>query len=249
MDPIQTYGIDPHSIDKYMVSALAIDQELSYRLECRDMFEEVKLVHNQALSCYKTLASVCNYIEIERYKNNALHVCDFDVSKFCKGIFSRIQSKMRRSNIEFDFEVEDGLVCRCDPDRLAACLTNLIVNSYACVDNDEGMIKATVRQYSDYAAFTIMDNGCGMTQSEVEKYRNSEGASGLHIMHAFCKSVGTEPITATSELSGLSLSFKIPLSPVDDDLKLKSPIEPFKTGLFMPSEILLYKLDGVIVSL
>ena len=250
MEIKEIYGIDPKTIADNMRNALALDQELLYRLESRDMIEEAKIVLAHAHSCYKALASVTNYLEMQYYKNKMLHVCDFNVSDYCKDLFSRLQSKMRRSHIKFDFEIEKGIVARCDPERLSTCIVNVIVNAYTWVDQDEGEIEATVKQHSDYAVVTINDNGCGMSQSDVNKYRNSAGTRGFNILYSFCNSIGTMPLIETSsELGGLQITIKLPLSPSDKNLRLESPIEIFKTGLLAPSEVLLYKLPKAIVKL
>ena len=250
MESMEIYGIDPQNIADNMRRALAVDQELMYRLESRGMFDEANMVLDHALSCYKTLANVTNYLEMQRYKNGSLHVCDFNVSDYCEDMFGSVMSKMRRSNIKFSFEIEKGIVCRCDPERLAICLINLIVNSYKWVDQDDGEIRVTLKQHGDYAAVTICDNGYGMTQSDLDMQRRSGGSRGINIMYSFCDSVGTIPLVeTTSELGGLELSVKIPLAPCDPKLKLKSRTETFRTGLLAPSEVLLYKLPNVIVKL
>lgn len=250
MEAIEKYGIDPNRIAQHMRSALALDQELVYRLESRDMIDEVNMIMAHALSCYKTLADVTNYLEMQRYKNGKFNVCDFNVSHYCRDMFGSVQSKMRRSHIKFDFEIEKGIVCRCDPERLATCIINLIVNAYMWVDQDEGEIHVTLKQLFDYAVITVSDNGYGMSQSDFQKHRNSGGTRGINILYSFCQSVGTIPLIETSnDLGGLQLSVKIPLSPPDPKLRLESPTEVFKTGLLAPSEVLLYKLPNAIVRL
>lgn len=244
------YGIDPNTIANNMRSALAIDQELLYRLESRGMLEEENMLLHHAKSCYKTLAEVTNYLEMERYRNGTLHECDFSISDYCKDMLGNVKSKMRRSNIRFSFELEKGIVCRCDPERLATCVINLIVNSYSWVDQDDGEIHVTLKRHSDHAAITVIDNGSGMTTGEVEALRDSGGTRGFNVMYSFCNSVGFAPLIETSsEKGGLMLSVRIPLSPADPKLKLESPVEVFRTGLLSPSEVLLYKLADTIVKL
>lgn len=245
----EQFGIEPQQIEQNMINALSLDQELLYRLESRNLLDEVKIVRAHARSCYKTLAQIANYLEMQRYKNGVLRPCAFDLSEFCDDLFSRIRSKMRKSSIKLQFDIERGIVCLCDPDRLATCLTNLIVNAYTWVDHDEGKIKAVVKQQSGCAAVTIIDDGYGMSQAELDERRLSDGTKGLNVVNEFCKTVGTAPLIETTELGGFGIIVRLPLAPLDTDIRFEASVEPFKSGLFSPCEVLLYKLDDAMVFL
>ena len=249
MNDIKSYGVDPTLIANCMARAITFDEELIFRLETAGMYEEIEMVRQQALSCYKVLASVYNYREMECYREGHVNPRVFNISDFLNDLLSRTKLKMRRSDIQFDYEVENGLVCECDSDRLAACLMNLIVNAYSNVDQEMGHVRVTVKKLFDYAAVSVVDDGYGMTNEEFSRQMNSDGTRGLNLLREFCKTVGIEPIIDAKAPGGVSLTIRIPLASQEGLLKLESSFKPIKNHTLSPCEVLLFKLDDVFLQM
>lgn len=250
MKDIGTTGINPEVIREQMTRALTIDQELNYRLESADMIEEIRLLREQALCCFKTLAQMLNYLEIKQYEDFRTRPMNFNLSNRVDDIVSMVRSRMRLSRIEINDDIEKCVMCCADPDRFSYCAVNLIVNALQSVDAEEGSVLVTVRKKFDYAIFSVIDNGYAMTQQQLAEYMEREdGSRGFDILKKFCESVGTTPIFETTENGGFCVTIKIPLPSPDEKIELNSDAAYLKTGTMSPYSILLYKLDDAIAIL
>ena len=250
MSDLKYSGINPDELSEYMTRALAIDQELNYRLECADMIEEVRLLQEQARCCFKTLAQVQNSLEVARYDLKKVHPVTFHLSDTVDDLVSMTRSKMRRSSIKITCDVEERVMCIADPDRFSACFVNLVVNALQNVDRDAGSVRVRLKKVSDFAAVSVIDNGYGMNHSELTEYMEREDDSrGFGILKKFCESVGTNPIFETLENGGFSVTIKVPLAPPSSKLEMNSDVPPPKMGTVSPCAVLLYKLDEATVTL
>ena len=166
MSDIGHMGIDPRLLSEYLTRAVSIDQELNHRLEAAEMFEEARLLREQARCCLRSLAQIQNWFEAAAYSEGRVEPSVFSLSETVEDIFGTVRSKTRNVRIKFGAEIEAGIFCTADPERFSGCLINLIVNAFQNVDQDEGEIKISVKRFSDYAAVSVIDNGYGMTGSE-----------------------------------------------------------------------------------
>lgn len=250
MNDKKSSGIDPAEISRIMTHAVALAQELNYRLECADMIDEARLVKEQIRCCMQTLAMVQNDLEMSQYETGRVQAVRFNISEAVDDLVSMVRSKMRRSKMKIECEVENGLIALADPDRFLTCLMNLIVNSLQKVDQEEGAVLVTVKRRFDVAAVSVIDNGYGMTQQQLGEIVNSgNGSRGLDILKKFSESVDTSPLYETIENGGFRVTVKVPLAPPEDDLEFKSDIVQPKMGTFSPCLVLLYKLDDAAISL
>ena len=250
MNDIENTGINPAILSEFLTRALAIDQELHYRLESADMIEEARLVREQARCCLRSLAQVQNYFEASVYRDGKVRPTVFNLSELMEDIASAVRSRTRSIRIEITYDIEKGVFCLADPDRLSVCVVNLIVNALQNVDQDEGKIKISLKRQPDCANISVIDNGYGMTNGELsERLYRDGGSQGLDILRMFCESVGTKPLTETTENGGLSITVKVPLAPPSDVVELRADVEHIKTGTMAPYTLLIYKYDGASVIL
>ena len=250
MYDISKSGINPDEISDLMTRALAIDQELNYRLECADMFEELRILREQARCCFRTLAQVQNIIETSQYSRGRVRPIRFNLSEHLEDIASMIRSKLRSCEITLEFDIDRNVICLADPDRLSFCVVNLIVNSLQNVDKEEGRVKLSLKSSGEVAAVSVVDNGYGMSNNKLEELlAGSGGAKGFDILKLFCESVGTAPLFETTKNGGFSVTVKVPLAPPTEGLEFKASHARLNLGTISPCILLLYKLDDTTVTL
>ena len=250
MSDIERTGIDPILLSAYLTRALSIDYELNHRLESAEMFEEARLLREQAACCLRSLAQIQNLFEAAAYREGRSEPSVFNISETVEDIFGAVRSKTRNAKVKFGADIEEGLLVTADPERFSACLVNLIVNAFQNVDQEEGEVKITLKRASDFAAVSEIDNGYGMSGAEVsERLSRDDGCCGFDILKKFCNSVGTSPLIETTENGGFSVTVRIPLAPPSESLEFKADIVRMNMGVFSPSSLLIYKYDGASVLL
>lgn len=249
--------LDLTEIQANLIRAIGLNMDLYYRLGRRQLTDEENILLKQTKCCYETLAYIQNALEIERYESGNISPCYFNISDKVEDIAYMIRSKTRnyRAKINFISEIEKKIVCFADPDRFAACLVNLVVNAFQNVDQDNGEIRIILKKLGDYAAVTVVDNGYGMTQQQLEDRIAEADGGGFGVMKRFCLSVGTRHIIATNEYSGLGITVKVPLkseAPDGDRAELCASDGPERHGgidTFSAAALLIYKLKDAVVTL
>ena len=228
-----------------MVSAISIDKELYFRFMFNEDDEGARnLVLRHAKKCFATLACVLNYKEIEIYNNKKYVNSTFDLSELVRQAVIHARVIMRESEIELTSNICEGLLGSCDSKRLGVCLTNLIVNAYQNVAQDEGHISVKLEKIGDHAVLTVSDDGYGMSDQELEAALNGKSGriGGLEILQRFCQvSTGTSPVINTSVGHGFSVSFNVPISHDLDEFFAQSYGD---ANLLDYSDILYHKLES-----
>jgi signal transduction histidine kinase len=123
-----------------------------------------------------------------------------------RGYLSENLSLFRRSldeTILLSLDLPDGnapLFVNADIGQLTSCLINLIVNSREAV-GERGHIKIQVENRGDKIAIIVVDDGCGMTEHQLEhatepfystKDANKGTGLGLSMAYGFMKQSGGE---------------------------------------------------------
>lgn len=245
MDGIKQFGVDPEEICAAMTKTLTIFQELIYRCECDDRIEEIRLMREQMKCCLKTLAQFQNVTEIERYASGRVKPVCFCVSDTVRDLVTMAQQKIRYGMPAVEGDIDKGIVCVADPERFAACIMNLIVNGLQNVDREEGTVRVTVHRHFDYVSVSVIDNGYGMTQQQLQESLESEGTRGFDVLKKFCETVGTSPVFETTENGGFSVTVRLPLPKQEnpDELEFNSDIRPSWLEAISPCSVMLYKID------
>lgn len=238
-------------ISQYLANAVTLGMDINYSLECRGLSEYSDKMKELVGSCYRSLALLQNPLEIQIYNENRLKPRVFDVSSLIEDISAMVRSKTRHCKIEIKRDIDKNIKAVADPERLAVCVVNLIVNAFQNVAMNEGVVRVTLKTIGGYAAVSVFDNGFGMTDEAIAEAMNSfEGTGGLEIVRRFCESVGTKPIISTDNGSGMGVTIKVPLYVDESDIVDLHSNEEYKgISSFSPSSLLIYKLDNVTIVL
>ncbi len=233
-----------NSISKNMREAISLSSQFAFSLEENEMYRELEILKKQNACCFKVLSEVANIIEINKY-NGSLDFSVIELNAFIEDVIGACRSMLRKTGIKLDFEPsENNAYVRLDSDRFNACLLNLLVNSFANIDQEEGRVKVCVKLLSDSVCVQVIDNGYGMTIAEAADYMNKDDvASGFAILKKFCEAHGAYVIFESSENDGFAISLKLPLCTDVDGLR--SPKAIIKNSTFSLTNILLSKLDFI----
>lgn len=240
---MDSYNIKSDSVNmicKYMYEAISLSGQFAFALEDKEMYDELDILKRQTACCFKVLSETINLLEEAKYER--LNYKVFNIASFVEDIVSSCRSKLRKTKIDLIFE-EDFMesYVNIDPDRFSVCLLNLIVNSLANVDRDEGVVKVSVKHLYSDVRVQIIDNGYGMTSQKASEFMNSETPGGFSILKKFCEAFGASVIFETSENGGFSIALKIPTAGGTTDLH--SSRVALGDGTFSAANILLSKLD------
>ncbi len=247
MSEIKKCNISSHSINtisKNMREAISLSSQFAFSLEENEMYRELEILKKQNACCFKVLAEVANIIEIHKY-NNPLNFSIIELNAFIEDTLGTCRSMLRKTGIVIEFERSrsDAFV-KLDSDRFSSCLLNLLVNSFANVDREEGRVKVSVKLLSDCACVQIIDNGYGMDVAKAASYMSDdEVVSGFSILKKFCEAHEASVIFESAENDGFALSLRIPLC--TEVLNLRSPKAVIKNNTFSLANILLSKLDFI----
>lgn len=219
-----------------MYEAIAVARQFIYRLERAEMYEEVNMLKRQVACCFRVLGALANAGEMDAYLSGNVKPAAFDLSSYLSDIVSNCRSKARSYGVRFSYDADPYAFVSCDPNRLTACVLNLIANSLANVDRDEGEIRISVRKHRDVVAITVADNGFGLPDGvEPHAYSESDDPCGFSVLYKFCNSVGTVPVFGTGDNDGFSVTIKIPFADncglnsfnISPDLGTASPVNSY----------------------
>lgn len=184
-------------------------------------------------SCYNVLGSLANYTELFLYAQGVDNECVFDAGGFTNELCYLCQSVLRGQDISITCEADSQAPVRCNSDRFASALLNLIANGIAYNISEHKAVKVTVRVQNDEVLVSVWDNGLGITASELERSatpfgtgRLREGGSGLGLLvvREFAKSCGAVLTTSSSPDCGTGMHLRFKLA-ADIKLELRSPIK------------------------
>ncbi len=233
-----------NAISKNMREAISLSSQFAFSLEENEMYRELETLKKQNVCCFKVLSEIANIIELNKY-NSELNPSVIELNAFIEDAVSTCRSMLRKTGIKLEFEPSDrDAYIRLDSDRFNACLLNLLVNSFANVDQEEGRVKVSVKRLPDSACVQIIDNGYGMTTAQAADYMNNEDiASGFAILKKFCEAHSAYVIFESAENNGFAISLKLPLCTDVDGMY--SPKAVIKNSTFSLANILLSKLDFI----
>lgn len=238
-----SYNIKSDSISlicKHMYEAISLSGQFAYTLEDKEMYEELEILKRQTSCCFKVLAETINLLEEAKYERLSPRI--FEVSSFVEDIVRTCRSKLRNTKIDISFESDfmESYV-NIDSERFAVCLLNLLVNSLANVDREEGVVKVSVKNLITDVRVQIIDNGYGMTSQKISEHLNSETPGGFSILKKFCETFSVNAMFETSENGGLCVALRIPIA--QGNVDMRSSRTTLGDGTFSSANILLSKLD------
>ncbi|MBQ8623670.1 MAG: HAMP domain-containing histidine kinase [Oscillospiraceae bacterium] len=239
------YSLKPESVNaicRHMYEAIALSSQFAFNLEQKEMYDELDILKRQTSCCFKVLSETINMLEMGKYNNVNPKV--FDINEFVEDIVSACRSRLRKTKIKLLFEPSIlSLHVEVDPERFAVCFLNILVNSLANIDREEGEVKISVKPFGRDAMLQIIDNGYGMSVQKATEYINDKDSfSGFAVLKRFCDTFGVSYIFETSQNGGFAISLKFPLSSGSD---FNSSQVTLNEGTFSPINMILSKLDFV----
>lgn len=100
------------------------------------------------------------------------HMTRFPLAPYLKEIETLYQKGLVQQNIEFAVECEPDLTIFADGNELRQILHNVMTNSMkAMVEGRSGAIHLSAKGEKEKVLLTLTDNGCGMTEKELEQAR------------------------------------------------------------------------------
>lgn len=239
---MDSYNIKPESLNlicKCMYEVISLSGQFAFTLEDKEMYDELEILKRQNACCFRALGETINLLEEAKY--DRLNPRIFEVTAFLYDMINTCRSKLRKTGIEIEYDGVQPCYVNIDPDRFAVCILNLIVNSLANVDREEGKIKISVKNLFTDVRVQIIDNGYGMSAQKAADSMNVDTHGGLTILKKFCEAFNVSAIFETCENGGFSISLKIPSAPTPIDVH--SSRASLGDGIFSASNILLAKLD------
>ncbi|MCD8006220.1 MAG: HAMP domain-containing histidine kinase [Oscillospiraceae bacterium] len=210
----ETLKLNKHEctvIRSNLMEVVSCAERLELALEDADVYEEMGTVRTIVDSCYKVLSAVINAEEmakLDEYKPSVFCLSDLvlDMVNVCR-------SKLRKTDITINTEVEDLVYVEADADRLTSCLMNLIVNAINNVDRDSGEINIKISKLSGSASIVVSDNGYGADPEEIEEcLSDEESNTGLAVVGKFCREADTNIVVDEAVDGGMLFSFRLPLA-------------------------------------
>jgi signal transduction histidine kinase len=130
---------------------------------------------------------------------------DLDVKQAVSDAFGLIEYKLRKSNISFEENIEDGLTVRLDPNDLQQALINLMINAMQSM-TEPGTLTIDAYCKESKVILEVTDTGEGIAEKDIPKIfdpffttkQPGEGTGlGLWLTYEIVKSYGGE-ISVTS---------------------------------------------------
>ncbi len=223
--------------------------------EDKEMYNELKVLNNQANYCYKILAAILNPTEITKYAFGIFNIVTLNAKHFLKEIFKYIEYILTPDNIKINFTCEDDIYIDVDTDRFVVMLMNVIVNSIENNIEDMKEISISLKATSSNAVLIFSDNGSGIANDTLD-YLNKNSNTylpdyltdnrcgyGLNIIKEFCKTFQSTMVISTKEDKGTTVAIRIPLSSEDKYPKfLESKVVDYISNRFSNIHILLSKV-------
>ncbi|MDO7205312.1 HAMP domain-containing sensor histidine kinase [Paraclostridium bifermentans] len=125
-----------------------------------------------------------------------------DIQQLAFGVVNQLKVKSQEKNISLSCEVEDTQMrpIQGDKNRLRQVLINLVQNSLKFTE-ENGYVKIVVHQEEDYTTISVVDNGEGIEEHNLEKvldkffqenYNKAGSGLGLAISNEIVKLHGGE---------------------------------------------------------
>ncbi len=155
----------------------------------------------------------------------ALHIFDGDAGQIARAAAERLRPQAEDAGVRLVVGPLAPLPVRCDPDRIAQVVTNLVGNALRATDSGQ-QISVSARATQGRALIEVSDTGVGLAADQLEKiferFHRAPGARigesgsgiGLTISRTMARAHGGE-LTATSPGPGRGSTFVLSL-PLED---------------------------------
>lgn len=249
MDTADEFDINDASFIKgKMIELVGLSAQLQYDMEQLGCYDDENIAIRIANCCFEVMGRLINVEELSKldsYSPVCVNLRELveDLAAFCR-------SRLRwMKGLSISFECSGEMLVEADPNRLIACLMNLIVNAVNNVENDGGIITVKVTKLSEKALIAVSDNGFGIDRGTLESILNDKNhTGGLAVVKKFCEKADSTLITDSDENCGFMASFRLPLLP-DNPLASVSGRFTLPTGTFSTANVYISKIDGAILNI
>jgi PAS domain S-box-containing protein len=115
------------------------------------------------------LRSISDLLDLQKMELGAFKFAknNFIISDILLECLSQIKPEFNSKHIELVQNIETGLYCHCDADRIKQTLLNLMINAIDFCPKLTGKIIVTLKRETNNVLIIIKDNGTGMTDSQI----------------------------------------------------------------------------------
>ena len=142
-----------------------------------------------------------------------------DINQLAFGVVNQLKVKSLEKNISLSCEMNNDLIkpIQGDKNRLRQVLINLVQNSLKFTD-ENGYVKVLLNQDNDYTRISVIDNGEGIEEQNLEKvldkffqenYNKSGSGLGLAISNEIVKLHGGEMNIKSKKGEGTCITFTL----------------------------------------
>jgi signal transduction histidine kinase len=184
--------------------------------------EKLQIIFNSA----KKLAALSqDLLDVQKLELGELHLgmADASASQIIESSINSLATEAEARNIILVNNSNGGVVLKCDPDRIAQVLNNLVNNAIK-FSHDRGTIELDAKMQDDSVVFSVKDSGIGIPKAKQDKIftkfyqvdtslTRKAGGTGLGL--AVCKGIveahGGRIWLESEEGKGSIFSFSIPV--------------------------------------
>jgi|GEM_PF-1986455 len=151
------------------------------------------------------------------------HMGDYGTKQITAGVTALAAPVAESKNIRLDVNIEPNAIAIADEHMINSVLRNLVSNAIKFT-GELGVVKLVVVKAATKVRYSVIDSGRGMTTEQLEKVKagmifstpgteNERGhGMGLVLSKQFLKLHGAHLTIQSSESSGTTMSFELPLA-------------------------------------
>ena len=180
------------------------------------------LIKSSASLLTNTISEFLDIQKIEMGKS-VLKTQRWNISDMVNHVIEIMTPETSVHNIKINSNIQGGIYCICDKNRMIKVLSNIIMNSIDFCPKQDGLIKIILKKEKNYVRFSIIDNGTGIPQDKINSIfkkfyqvdtsnTRKHGGTGLGL--SICKGIIQShkgKIWAQSQLGqGTTINIEIP---------------------------------------
>lgn len=242
----QSFNTMAESVESYVQSRDDFVADFTHELKTpltsvigyADMLRSYELDAKQRRKCADAIfregkrleALSANLLDLIVMQNSDFSFSELETEVLFAETGSTVEFLLRKYSVRLDIDFESAILS-CEPSLLRTLIYNLIDNAgKAC--NKGQKIKLTGRIAGDCYGVTVIDNGCGMSEDDLQKITRpfymvdksrsrSMGGAGLGL--ALCERIaslhGSSLHFVSTRGVGTRVSFTVPLSDREEDMR------------------------------
>ncbi|MEI7590171.1 MAG: ATP-binding protein, partial [Deltaproteobacteria bacterium] len=154
-------------------------------------------------------------------KTRRLDIQPYPLTEMIQKIVSLMDAQAQEKGISFQTDFDENLLVPIDADKFQQALLNIIKNAIESI-TETGIISISANKINDETAkVVITDNGCGMSQNEIEHIFNPEYTTkekglglGLTLSYEIIRGHGGKINVSSKENRGTAFEIVLPLEKI-----------------------------------